>query len=154
MNISDQTRKWDIRFLELARLVSTWSKDPSTQVGAVIVDADKRIVSVGYNGFPKGIEDDDARLDNRELKYHMIIHAERNALLFSELSRVRGGTLYTWPFPTCAPCTSIFIQAGVARTVAPGNIPDNWRESIILGERLKEEANILNEVIPWLATTL
>ena len=57
-------KKWDIRFLEMARNSAMWSKDPSTKVGSIIVDDDKRVVSVGYNGFPKGV-DDDARLDNR-----------------------------------------------------------------------------------------
>jgi dCMP deaminase len=76
--------KWDKNFLELAKTVSTFSKDPSTQVGAVIVDDDKRVISIGYNGFPKGVRDDH-RLDNRELKYEMIVHAEANALLFANV---------------------------------------------------------------------
>lgn len=73
---------WDDRFLELATVISSWSKDPSTQVGAVIVDDDNRVISIGYNGFPKGIKDDH-RLSNRDLKYEMVVHAEANALLFA-----------------------------------------------------------------------
>ncbi len=71
---------WDARFLELARLVSTWSKDPSTQVGAVITRG-KFVVSLGFNGHPKGVTDSPGRLENREVKYRTIIHAEINAIL-------------------------------------------------------------------------
>ncbi|NCA14162.1 MAG: hypothetical protein EBS89_08535, partial [Proteobacteria bacterium] len=75
---------WDRWFLGLAHYVSTASKDPSTKVGAVIVDAERRVVSVGYNGLPRGVEDSEERLHNREVKYKMIIHAERNAILFAQ----------------------------------------------------------------------
>ena len=71
--------KWDANFLTLANTVSMFSKDTSTKVGAVIVDDDNRVVSIGYNGFPKGVKDDH-RLDNRELKYEMIVHAEANGV--------------------------------------------------------------------------
>jgi dCMP deaminase len=73
--------KWDLRFLELTKLVSTWSKDPSTQTGAVIVDSKRHIVSVGYNGFPHRLADTPARLNDRPTKYSMIVHCEMNAVL-------------------------------------------------------------------------
>ena len=73
--------KWQRRFFDLARLIATWSKDPSSQVGAVIVDDKKRIVSVGFNGLPMGVEDTAERLNVRELKYELIVHAEANAIL-------------------------------------------------------------------------
>jgi dCMP deaminase len=66
--------KWDCRFLEMAELVGSWSKDPSTKVGAVIVDKDRRIVSTGYNGFPQGIADRSELLNDREKKYKLIVH--------------------------------------------------------------------------------
>ena len=78
-------KRWDMRFLEMAQLVASWSKDPSTKVGATIVDDDRRVISVGYNGFPKGVADN-KRLEDRDEKYKMIVHAERNALLFSNTS--------------------------------------------------------------------
>ena len=72
--------KWDQRFMDLANFVAAWSKDPSTQVGAVIANPHtKRVVSMGYNGFPSGVGDHDHRLENREIKYEMIVHAETNA---------------------------------------------------------------------------
>ena len=72
--------KWKRRFIELAKHISTWSKDPSTQVGAVIVRPDKTIASVGFNGFPRGVDDRPEKLADRPLKYQMIVHAEINAI--------------------------------------------------------------------------
>ncbi len=111
--------KWDLNFLKLSKTVASFSKDPSTQVGAVIVDDDKRVISIGYNGFPKGVKDDN-RLDNRELKYEMIVHAEANALLFAN-APVKGCTIYTWPFQPCSRCASLIIQAGIRRVVSVEN---------------------------------
>ena len=68
--------KWDIRFIGLAKHVSQWSKDPSTQVGAVIVDQKHRVISLGFNGFARGVRDLAERLENREMKYDMIIHLD------------------------------------------------------------------------------
>ena len=109
--------KWDARFLAQAAQVSTWSKDPSTQTGAVIVNSKKKVLSVGFNGFPQGIKDD-WRLGDRGIKYEMIIHCEINALIFAEAS-LDGCTLYTYPFLSCSRCAAIMIQAGVTRVVAP-----------------------------------
>src|SRR3989344_2191240 len=92
LSVADQiqrTEKWDRRFLALAEHVAQWSKDPSTKTGAVIVDPNNRVVSLGYNGFPRGVNDLPERLSNRELKYKIIVHCERNALLFARES-VRG----------------------------------------------------------------
>jgi dCMP deaminase len=69
--------KWDLRFLELARHIAGWSKDPSTQVGCVVVGQDREIRSTGFNGFPRGIEDNEERLKDREQKYPLICHAKR-----------------------------------------------------------------------------
>lgn len=110
-------QKWDQRFLELAELVSTWSKDPSTKVGAVIV-SDSRIVSLGYNGFAKGMPDLSEHYDNREEKYSRIVHAEPNAILLAHAS-VSGMTIYVHPFMPCNRCAVQIIQAGIKRVVAP-----------------------------------
>lgn len=133
--------KWDRRFLELAQLISTWSKDPSTQVGAVITDPDNRVVSVGYNGLPKGIKDTDERLYNRELKYKLIVHAERNALLFSSTS-LNGCTIYTYPFMPCSICTGLIFQKGISRIVSISNDNERWQEDFKLTTELCHEANI------------
>ena len=69
------SNKWDKRFLELAKHISDWSKDPSTKVGCVVVGEDREIRSTGFNGFPRGIEDKIERREEREQKYPMICHA-------------------------------------------------------------------------------
>lgn len=119
--------KWHSRYMAMAKLVSTWSKDPSTKVGAVIVDADNRLVSVGYNGLPQGIEDTDERLNNRELKYKMVVHAEKNAILFAHRSVV-ACTLYTYPFLPCGPCSSFVIQAGIQQVISIENDNPRWQD--------------------------
>jgi len=131
---------WDDRFLELATVISSWSKDPSTQVGAVIVDDDNRVISIGYNGFPKGVKDDH-RLDNRELKYEVVVHAEANALLFANAS-VKGCTIYTWPFQPCSRCASLIIQAGIRRVVTVENKDQKWSSNFQLAHEMMTEARI------------
>lgn len=108
--------KWDERFLELAQVVSSWSKDPSTKVGAVIADK-KHIVSVGFNGFPPHVEDRDEWLNERETKYKLIIHAEINAILNSNRS-VAGCTLYTYPLFPCPDCSKHLSASGITRVVS------------------------------------
>lgn len=131
---------WDKRFLDMAQLVSTWSKDPSTQVGAVIVDNKNRVVSVGYNGFPVGINDDD-RLHFRSLKYDIIIHAEINAITFSNRSLTEC-TLYTYPFEPCSKCASMIIQSGIKRVVSKPNTEQRWEDSFQISRKLFNEAGV------------
>jgi dCMP deaminase len=141
------TRKWDLRFLKMAKEVSEWSKDPSTQVGAVIVDRDRRPVSFGYNGFAKDVEDTPERLNDREIKYALTVHAEMNAMLFAEKS-LAGCTLYTWPFMPCAKCAGPIIQSRIARIVAPVNDNPRWVDSFKLSKLQFAEAHIPLFLIP------
>ncbi|NDG28619.1 CMP deaminase [bacterium] len=133
-------QKWDVRFLELARFVSNWSLDPSTKVGAVISDKHNRVVSIGYNGFPKGIKDDE-RLNDRETKYKIIVHGEINAITFANRN-LEDCTLYTYPFEPCPRCAGIIIQSGIKRIVAPINKIDRWENDFKLSRQLFNEANI------------
>jgi dCMP deaminase len=133
--------KWDRRFLELAKHIASWSKDPSTQTGAVIVDAKGRIVSVGFNGLAQGVDDLPERLNNRELKYKMFVHCERNAIIFARQS-LEGCTLYTWPFMSCAACAAMVIQAGVKRIVAPYSENPRWKEDFELATEEFDEAGV------------
>ena len=106
------TEKWDKRFLEIAHQVATWSKDPSTKVGAIIVGDKLQIVSQGYNGFPRNIEDKEERLNIRELKYKFTIHAEANAI-YNALyngSSVQYCTLYCVSLFPCSECAKAIIQ--------------------------------------------
>lgn len=119
--------KWDLRFMRIAREVSLWSKDPSTRVGSVIV-RDRRILSTGYNGFPKGMRDDPELYLDREYKLPRVVHAEKNAVYnaASEGISVAGATVYTFGCPTCCSCALGLIQSGVVEVVAC--YPDKFRE--------------------------
>lgn len=132
---------WDVRFLDLAKFISGWSKDPSTKVGAVIVDNDKRIISVGYNGFPVGINDDEQRLNDRETKYKIVLHAECNAIMFANNNLV-GYTLYTYPFMPCPRCAGMIIQTGINRVVSYNNIPERWSGDFGLTKELFSESGV------------
>ena len=136
--------KWDLRLLGLAKHVAQWSKDPSTQVGAVIADHKHRVLSLGFNGFARGVSDLAERLENREVKYDMIIHAERNALLFANAS-VEGASVYVWPLLPCAQCAATLIQAGVAEVIAPAADAERakrWAAQINLARTMFTEASV------------
>lgn len=110
---------WDDYFMGVAHLSALRSKDPSTQVGAVIVDENKKIVGIGYNGFPSGVSDDefpwDREGDFTESKYAYVVHAELNAILNAP-RQVRGCTLYVSLFP-CNECAKAIIQSGIEEIV-------------------------------------
>jgi dCMP deaminase len=106
---------WNKRFMDLAAHVAGWSKDPSKQVGAVIVNSNKHVLSMGYNGFPRGVDDNPGCYSNKPLKRLWISHAERNALDNAPTS-VEGATLYSTLFP-CNECAKGIIQRGIARVV-------------------------------------
>lgn len=113
-------------------------------MGAVIVDADRRIVSTGYNGFARGVHDDPVRYAERELKYQLIIHAERNALLFARTD-LSGCELYTYPIFSCSECSSLIIQSKIARVVSPigdYDVADRWYSSNLLARRSFDEAGV------------
>lgn len=138
--------KWDKRFVELARLVASWSLDPSTKTGAVITDPKRRVLSVGYNGLAQGVEDLPERYNNREIKYKIIVHCERNALLFAR-GPVEGCTLYTWPFMSCSTCAAMVIQAGIKRCVAPFSDNERWVAEFELSKQMFKEAGVEVELL-------
>ena len=144
-----EPNKWQLRFLALAKHIASWSKDPSTQVGAVIVDNQRRIVSTGYNGLPQGVSDFHKRYVNRDLKYKMIIHAEMNAIAFAQRS-LQGCRLYTWPFAPCAVCTGVIIQSGIVQVVAPeisDELMERWGEDMMFSIQMFEEAGVTRDII-------
>ena len=137
--------KWDVRFLELANHISSWSKDPSTKVGCIIVGADREIRSTGFNGFPRGIDDSEERLTDREEKYPLICHAEENAIMHAARVGVslKDCTAYvTWP--PCTRCARSLIQAGIVEVVYAGtsNIPERWLEDFTRSTNMMKEAGI------------
>lgn len=110
---------WDEYFMGLAHLSAKRSKDPSTQVGAVIVSNDHRVVGIGYNGFPNGCSDDEFPWDREgefaQTKYPFVVHAELNAILNSNAD-LRGCSIYVSLFP-CNECAKAIIQSGISRIV-------------------------------------
>lgn len=112
---------WDEYFMGLALLSAKRSKDPNTQVGACIVNADNRIVSVGYNGFPRGCSDEEFPWDRtadsqNDTKYPFVCHAELNAILNSYGRDMRGSRIYVALFP-CNECAKAIIQAGISEVI-------------------------------------
>lgn len=136
------SKKWDGRFLDLAAEISSWSRDPSTQVGAVIVRPDRTIASLGYNGFPRGVGDSQERYNDRPTKYMMVVHAEANAIVTAQES-LSGHTIYVNPMHPCADCTGLIIQAGIRRVVSPRvQIREDWARSFELSMIMCEEAGV------------
>ena len=115
---------WDEYFMGIAVLSSMRSKDPNTQVGACIVSPDKKIIGVGYNGFPIGCSDDELPWEREgdwiETKYPYVCHAELNAILNSSLRSLKGATLYVALFP-CNECAKAIIQVGIKRIIYLSN---------------------------------
>lgn len=132
---------WDRYFLGIAERVSTASKDPSTKVGAIIVRPDRTVASLGYNGFPRGIADTDERLNNREIKYDLVVHGEINAILTAR-EPLHGYCLYTWPFLTCKKCALQVVQAGIKRVVAPYVDNERWNASFREAQAIYDEAGV------------
>lgn len=135
---------WDQRFLDLAKHISEWSKDPSTKVGAVVVK-NRRVLATGYNGFPEGIADLPGRLNNREEKLLRTVHAEGNAIAQAAKYGVNlsGSTIYIWPFVPCTNCCTLLIQSGIKRVVAPDMpIPDRWKRNFELSLSMLKESQL------------
>jgi dCMP deaminase len=113
-------RKWDTRFLELAKHVAQWSKDPSTKVGAVVAKGNRQL-GLGFNGFPPSIHDSEDLLNDRPSKLALVIHGEINAV-FDALTKgpAQGCTLYTYPLAPCAECAKFIAAAplGIERVIA------------------------------------
>jgi len=138
------SNKWDKRFLEMASLVASWSKDPSTKVGTIAV-RNRTVLAQGYNGFPRNINDDD-RLDNRTIKYMYIVHSEMNAIYNAAENGVslKDSTIYTVGLPVCHDCAKGLIQVGIKRVVTPEiEIPERWLKSLSLTEEMFKEAGIV-----------
>ncbi len=135
---------WDEYFMGIATLSSMRSKDPSTQVGACIVNQDKRIISMGYNGMPRCCSDDEYPWDKNDSaldsKYLYVCHAELNAILNAAGGSVRGCTVYTTLFP-CNECAKAIIQSGIREVVY---MCDKYAEtdSVLAAKRMFDTAGV------------
>ncbi|MBQ3785186.1 MAG: dCMP deaminase family protein [Alphaproteobacteria bacterium] len=139
--------KWNYRFMELALHISTWSKDSSTKVGCVIVSPEKAILSMGYNGFPRGVNDDISTRHERPTKYDFVVHAEENAILNAGRrgTRLDGGILYV-TMPPCTRCAGSIIQSGIKEVVylSPNEqkrIP-GWRDNLKYSFEMFNESGV------------
>jgi dCMP deaminase len=140
--------KWDLRFLKIAKEVSSWSKDESTKVGCVIVDEYKIIRSVGYNGLPRGLDDNIPERQERPLKYNYFNHAEDNALNNCNIVGVStlNCTIYVTMCP-CSACARNIIQSGIKRVAF---IEPNHEMVFRWGEDFKVSLNMFEECrIDW-----
>ena len=135
---------WDEYFMGIALFSAQRSKDSSTQVGACIVNEDKRIISIGYNGMPNGCDDDCMPWgrdgDHLETKYPFVCHAELNAILNSNGASLKGATAYVTLFP-CNECAKAIIQSGIKKVMY---LEDKYAEteSVIASKRMFKMANV------------
>jgi dCMP deaminase len=147
---------WTLRMLAVADLVATWSKDPSTKVGAVIVDAHRRIVSTGYNGLPQRVLDLPIRYEDKNLKYPIIVHAEVNAIVCS--GRGVSNCLLVATTAPCSRCAAMIIQSGIRWVAFPDPALDErmqrepWATDGALAMLMLNEAEVrvttLNREVP------
>jgi len=137
-------KKWADRYMKLAQVISTWSKDPSTKVGAIVVGHNGEILSQGYNGFPRKIKDTNNRLNNRSEKYKYIIHAEMNAIFNASLNGVslQNASIYIYGLPICHECAKGIIQVGIKKVIIHKQIKDNWQESCQIAQEMLIEAGV------------
>lgn len=157
---SEKMNRWDNHFLQLCIDHARMSKDTSTKVGAVIVGPDGELRSAGFNGFPRGIEDSEERLNNREEKLQLVVHAEMNAVLAAARVGIpmKGCTLYVaamsgdkiWGGAPCVRCTVEIIQAGISEIVTYPleGVPDRWLDSIVKAQSLLKEVGIGYREVP------
>ena len=137
--------KCDIRYLNLAKEVSTWSKDPSSKIGAVAVGEKGQILAQGYNGFPRGIADTPERYNDRETKYKFVVHAEMNVIYNASYNGVSldGADLYIYGLPTCSECAKGIVQVGIKRVIMPNmRYPEFWMKNWEESKKIYDEAGV------------
>jgi len=130
--------KWDVRFMEMAKVIATWSKDPAKPVGALITTPRNTIVSLGFNGYPAGIPDNPN--DIREIKLLRTIHAEENAILFA-MRDLSGHSIYVTHDP-CANCAAKIIQVGITSVYSGKEMVNKWSISSNEGKSMFKEAGV------------
>jgi len=142
------SNKWDKRYMDLAKQVGTWSKDPSKQIGAVAIGSKGQVLAQGYNGFPRGIDDNESRLNTKETKYKYVVHAEMNLIYNATFNGIslNGSTVYVSGLPVCSECAKGLIQVGVKQIVMSKDslerADEKWLDSFELTIALLNEAGI------------
>jgi len=117
MSIDNLSTKWTINYLGLAKHIAEWSKDPSTKCGAIAIGKHMQILSVGFNGFPRKIEDTAERLNDRPTKYSLMVHAEMNCIYNATLNGISldDATMFVYGLPVCSECAKGIIQSGIKK---------------------------------------
>lgn len=133
--------KWHQRFLDLSDHIASWSRDPSTRVGAVIVRPDRTIASMGYNGFPRGVDDSSDRYNERSVKYQFICHAEANAIV-SAKEDLSNHIIYSSPLHPCNECAKLIIQSGIRKVVTRPPKDPKWADSFKVASQMFTEAGV------------
>jgi dCMP deaminase len=143
--------KWDNRFINLAKTVSSWSKD-GTKVGAVIVRPDKTIASVGFNGLPPGMNDDDYfPLDRRDSsarveKNLMVLHAEENAVLSCTDASMKDYSIFIYGLHPCAHCASVLARKGIGQVSSVGKFHPDWEASVKAAQKVFSQCGIYHRM--------
>ena len=135
---------WPSRFAQLAALVASWSKDPVTQVGAAAVDSQRRLLEVGFNGLPQGVEDLPERM-LRPAKYLWTTHAEANLVATAARSRLAGSTVFVTHL-CCAQCAALLIQSGVSKVVCGAGTTSMPEEQFQVAKQMFAEAGVELEI--------
>lgn len=138
------TEKWNLRYMKLAYEISKWSKDPSKQIGAVLIGLKGQVISQGYNSFPRKIKDTEERYNNREIKYKYIIHAELNCIYNAiyNNSDIENTVLYVYGLPVCHECAKAIIQTGIKYVFMCYPENNTWTESGDLALSMFDEVGI------------
>lgn len=139
--------KWDLRFMEIARCISTWSKDPSTKVGAIAVNDKRRITAQGYNGFPSSLDDSRITTDDRLSKYQKTIHAEDNVIFnaCNSGTSLNQSTIFIFGMYPCPDCIKGLSQVGIIRIVFQIGYSENlekWKNDFDVSRVLMHDLDI------------
>lgn len=138
-------KPYNMRYIDIARAISQWSKDPSSKIGAVAVGEKGQILAQGYNGFPRGIADTPERYNDRETKYKFVVHAEMNVIYNASYNGVSldGADLYIYGLPTCSECAKGIVQVGIKRVIMPNvRYPEFWMENWEESKKIYDEAGV------------
>jgi dCMP deaminase len=140
------SEKWDKRYINLVKEVATWSKDPSSKIGSIVVSPTGSVLAQGYNGFPRGIEDREDRLNDRSVKYDYMVHAEMNSIYNATYNGVClvNSTIYIYGLPVCHECAKAIIQVGISRVVSirTKELSPKWKDSCTIALDLFKEAGV------------
>jgi dCMP deaminase len=143
-NVKSNFKKgWTQKFIDMIRVVKSWSKDPSTKVGALIVGDQHQILSTGYNGFPRGVDDEVVSRYERPDKYKWTEHAERNAIYNYCRQFLKGTTIYLEWYP-CSDCARAIIQCGISAIYcsSPNFDDERWGKDFRISNVMFQEAGI------------